>query len=160
MKTLNAKTKSRHTNYASTNGRFDSLQAAVILGKWSGFEEEVKSRGDIGARYSELLQEYITTPKIAGGNTHVYAQYTIRVEEEKRNKIRSGLKEKGIPTGVYYPKCFHEQPVFEHLGYEYGDFPESEKASKEVLSLPMHPFLSEGDQDMIVEKLRTQLRAG
>jgi len=160
LKTLNAKTKSRHTNYASTNGRFDSLQAAVILGKWSGFEEEVKSRGDIGARYSELLQDHVSTPKIAGGNTHVYAQYTIRVEEEKRNKIRSGLKEKGIPTGVYYPKCFHEQPVFEHLGYEYGDFPESEKASKEVLSLPMNPFLSEGDQDMIVEKLRTQLRAG
>ena len=54
------------------------------------------------------------------------------------------LNEMRIPTGVYYPTCFHEQPVFEHLGYKVGDFPESEKASNEVLSLPMHPFLSEG----------------
>jgi len=64
------------------------------------------------------------------------------VNADRRGEIRAGLKEKGIPTGVYYPKCFHEQPVFEHLGYEVGDFPVSEKASDEVLSLPMHPFLT------------------
>ena len=153
LKILHAKTNSRHTNYASTNGRFDTLQAAVLLGKWPGFDEEVEKRGEIGARYSELLKDHVKTPKIAEGNTHVYAQYTIRVDEDRRDEIRAGLKEAGIPTAVYYPKCFHEQPVFEHLGYTYGDFPESEKASKEVLSLPMHPFLSAEEQDEISTNL-------
>src|SRR6056297_572092 len=143
--------KRHYHTHVGTNGRFDSLQAAVILGKWSGFEDEVKARGEIGARYSELLKGHVTTPKIADGNTHVYAQYTVRVDENKRDEIEAGMKEKDIPTGVYYPKCFHEQPVFEHLGYKYGDFPESEKASKEVLSLPMHPFLYEDEQQLVVE---------
>lgn len=145
-----------HT-HVGTNGRFDSMQAAILLAKWPGFEDEVQKRADIGSRYSELLKDYVKTPVIAGGNTHVYAQYTIRVVEEKRDEIRAGLKEKGIPTGVYYPKCFHQQPVFEHLGYEVGDFPESEKASREVLSLPMHPFLSEEEQDEVVAALAEQM---
>jgi len=141
-----------HT-HVGTNGRFDTLQAAVLLGKWPGFEEEVQKRAEIGARYSELLKDAVVTPSIADGNTHVYAQYTVRVDEEKRDNIRSGLKEKDIPTGVYYPKCFHEQPVFENLGYKVGDFPQSEKASKEVMSLPMHPFLSGSDQHRIAAQL-------
>jgi UDP-2-acetamido-2-deoxy-ribo-hexuluronate aminotransferase len=141
-----------HT-HVGTNGRFDSMQAAVLLAKWPGFGDEVQKRSEIGARYSELLKDDVSTPLIAPGNTHVYAQYTIRVDEEIRDEIRSGLKEKGIPTGVYYPKCFHEQPVFEHLGYKVGDFPESEKASREVMSLPMHPYLSEGEQRKISDRL-------
>jgi len=60
------------------------------------------------------------------------------------------LKQAGIPTAVYYPKCLHEQPVFAPLGYKMGDFPESERASREVISLPMHPFLTEEEQDKIV----------
>jgi len=145
--------KRHYHTHVGTNGRFDSMQAAVILGKWKGFESEVKARGEIGARYSELLNDYCTTPKIADGNTHVYAQYTIRIDEGKRDEVVSGMKEADIPVGVYYPKCFHEQPVFEHLGYKYGDFPESEKASREVMSLPMHPFLSVDEQKEITHKL-------
>lgn len=147
-----------HHTHVGTNGRFDTLQAAVILGKWSGFTGEVRARGEIGARYSELLKgKQCVTPVVAKGNTHVYAQYTIRVAEERRDAIAAGLKDAGIPVGIYYPKCFHEQPVFEHLGYAYGDFPESEKASKEVLSLPMHPYLSEEDQVTITEELSRRL---
>ena len=146
-----------HHTLVGTNGRFDTLQAAVILGKWHGFEEEVQKRGEIGTRYSELFKDHVVTPKIADGNTHVYAQYTIRVDENRRDAIRAGLKETGIPTGIYYPKCFHEQPVFEHLGYSYGDFPESEKASREVLSLPMHPFLTEEQQKEVTDKLLSLL---
>jgi len=78
----------------------------------------------------------------------VYAQYTIRVGD--RDQLAGKLKEAGIPTAVYYPKCLHEQPVFEPLGYEWGNLPEAEKASREVISLPMHPFLSEEDQDKVV----------
>lgn len=141
-----------HT-HIGMNGRFDTLQAAVILGKWDGFEQEVEARGRIGARYSALLKDHVNTPVVADGNTHVYAQYTIRVEEQRRDDIVASMKEAGIPIGIYYPKCFHEQPVFEDLGYKYGDFPESEKASREVMSLPMHPFLSEEDQDLVVSTL-------
>ena len=145
--------KRHHHTHIGMNGRFDTLQAAVILGKWAGFEDEVKSRNQIGARYTELLSDHVFTPVVDKGNTHVYAQYTIRVDENNRDKIISSLKEQEVPVGIYYPKCFHEQPVFEYLGYEYGDFPESEKASREVLSLPMHPFLKKEEQDIIVENL-------
>src|SRR5690625_7609600 len=71
---------------------------------------------------------------------NVDEQNTVRGYEKRRDDIAAGMKERGIPVGIYYPKCFHEQPVFQPLGYSYGDFPESEKASREVLSLPMHPF--------------------
>ena len=87
----------------------------------------------------------------AEGNTHVYAQYTVRIHD--RDKVSEELKRLGIPSAVYYPKCLHEQPIFAMLGYQIGDFPESEKAAREVLSLPMHPFLSEADQDRIVHAL-------
>lgn len=142
-----------HHTHVGTNGRFDSMQAAVILGKWPGFRNEVIARQEVGARYSELLNNYVRTPVIAEGNNHVYAQYTIRVNEGIRDKVVAGMKEGGIPVGVYYPKCFHEQPVFQHLGYRYGEFPESEKASREVLSLPMHPFLTEKEQIEITTNL-------
>ena len=145
--------KRHHHTHIGMNGRFDTLQAAVILGKWPHFEDEVQARNQVGARYSELLKEHVTTPKILKGNTHVYAQYTIRVDENRRDEIVAGMKDTGIPVGIYYPKCFHEQPVFEHLGYTYGDFPESEKASREVLSLPMHPFLSIEEQKEVATKL-------
>lgn len=137
--------KRHHHTHIGMNGRFDTLQAAVILAKFPHFEKEVRRRGEIGARYSELLKDHATTPVIERGNTHVYAQYTIRVESDRRSEIQSALKEKGIPTGVYYPVCFHQQPVFKYLGYKVGDFPVSEKAAKEALSLPMHPFLNDSD---------------
>ena len=63
------------------------------------------------------------------------------------------LQDAGIPTAIYYPKCLHEQPVFEQLGYAWGTFPVAEKVSREVLSLPMHPFLEVKDQDRIVSAL-------
>jgi UDP-2-acetamido-2-deoxy-ribo-hexuluronate aminotransferase len=137
-----------HHPLLGTNGRFDSVQAAVLLAKLPHFDWELAQREEIGARYSAALQEFCTVPAVDPGNTHVYAQYTIRVPE--RDKVAARLKGLGIPTAVYYPKCLHEQPVFGTLGYHWGDFPESEKASREVLSLPMHPFLGQGDQEQII----------
>jgi len=145
-------TRRHHHTLVGTNGRFDTLQAAVILAKLPHFQNEVESRGAIGARYTELLSDFCKTPQVMEGNTHVYAQYTIRVPH--RETMAASLKEKGIPSAIYYPKCLHEQPVFGDLGYQYGDFPESEKASKEVISLPMHPFLSEADQDKVIEAVK------
>jgi UDP-2-acetamido-2-deoxy-ribo-hexuluronate aminotransferase len=137
-----------HHPLLGTNGRFDSVQAAVLLAKLPHFEWEVGERERIGARYSAGLGGHCTVPTVAPGNTHVYAQYTIRAGE--RDRLAGRLKAQGIPTAVYYPKCLHEQPVFAKLGYKRGDFPQSEKASREVLSLPMHPFLAETDQDQII----------
>ena len=157
-----------HHTLVGTNGRLDTLQAAVMLAKFPHFPAEVEARGRIGARYSELLgmpgvsgasdelevpESNIIPPSIMDGNTHVYAQYTVRVPADQRDEICAKLKENGIPTGVYYPACFHEQPVFEHLGYKWGDFPESERASREVLSLPMHPWLTEEEQQKIVREV-------
>lgn len=136
-----------HHPYLGMNGRFDTLQAAILLAKLPHFDNEVLARGILGARYSDLLRDSCTVPEVMPGNTHVYAQYTIRVPQ--RDALGEALKAKGIPTAVYYPKCLHEQPVFASCGYGYGDFPESEKAAKEVISLPMHPFLTESDQRTI-----------
>jgi UDP-2-acetamido-2-deoxy-ribo-hexuluronate aminotransferase len=150
--------KQRHHHpLLGMNGRFDTLQAAIILAKFPDFPWEVSERGRIGARYSELLKDVCTTPEVRSGNTHVYAQYTIRVPD--RNALGKRLKEAGVPTAVYYPKCLHEQPVFSALGYNYGDFPQAEKAAKEVISLPMHPFLGEKEQDKIVEAVKKALNA-
>ncbi len=134
------------------NGRLDTLQAAVLLAKLPHFPGEVAARERIGARYSELLRGTCVVPEIAPGNTHVYAQYTIRVAN--RDELGAKLKEEGIPTAVYYPKCLHEQPVFAPLGYQWGDFPACEKVSREVISLPMHPFLTDEEQDRIVAAVK------
>lgn len=132
-----------------TNGRLDTMQAAVLLAKLPHFEWEARERERLGARYSASLRPSCVPPVVAPFNTHVYAQYTIRVAD--REHAAEKLKAAGIPTGIYYPKCLHEQPVFSDLGYRIGNFPQSEKAAREVLSLPMHPFLTKSDQDKIVE---------
>lgn len=137
-----------HHTLVGMNGRFDTIQAAVLLAKFPHFPSEVRRREELGKRYSKLLESYCETPKIAKGNSHVYGQYTIRVPE--RDAFQGALKERGIPTAVYYPKCLHQQPVFRSLGYELGRFPVSEQASRQVLSLPMHPLLSEDDQNRVV----------
>lgn len=141
-----------HHPLLGMNGRFDTLQAAILRAKWPHFEQEVEARNRIGARYTEQLKDCCVTPRVLPGNTHVYAQYPIRVAE--RERLGEALKAQGIPTAVYYPKCLHEQPVFAGLGYRWGDFPESERASREVLSLPMHPFLTEQEQDRVIAALR------
>jgi UDP-2-acetamido-2-deoxy-ribo-hexuluronate aminotransferase len=144
--------KRHHHSVLGLNGRFDTLQAAVLLAKLPRFEWEVQQRGRIGARYSDGLRAVCWVPKVAPGNTHVYAQYTIRLPD--RDSVAARLKERGISTAIYYPKCLHQQPVFADLALRPGQFPEAEKAAREVLSLPMHPFLSEGDQDTVINAVR------
>ncbi len=144
----------RHNhNYIGTNGRFDTIQAAVLLAKFPHFKNEIKKRSEIGLRYSRNLKDYVKVPYVLNGNTHVYAQYTIRVNNKIRNHIIQSLKDKGIPSGIYYPKPIHLQKAFSDLNYKLGDFPESEKAASEVISLPMHPFLEKKDQDYIINTL-------
>lgn len=143
-----------HHTCIGMNGRFDTLQAAILLVKLTRFDWEVERRGALGARYTELLRPLLdetgrgTTPMVAPGNTHVYAQYTLRAKDREARQQR--LKDAGIPTAIYYPKCLHEQPAFAYCGYQPGDFPVAEQAAREVFSLPMHPELTEEDQQRIV----------
>ena len=147
--------KRHHHPYLGMNGRFDSIQAAVLLAKLPNFESEIMERARIGARYTEALRGLCVVPEVMPGNTHVYAQYTIRVPG--REALAAALKAEGIPTAVYYPKGLHEQPVFANLGHRPGAFPVTEQAAREVISLPMHPFLSETDQDKIIAAVQSAL---
>lgn len=123
------------------NGRMDTLQAAVLLAKLEVFDEEVASRGRIGARYTELLGKSVVTPFIEAENSSVYAQYTVQVEN--RSVVQKKLSELGVPTAVHYPVPLHLQPVFAGLGQCKGSFPIAEAASDRVMSLPMHPYLTD-----------------
>lgn len=141
------------------NGRLDTLQAAVLLAKMEIFEDEVQARGRLGARYSELIDDAfadiadeVSAPYIEDGCTSVYAQYTIQVKN--RSKVEAGLKARAIPTAVHYPVPLHFQPVFGDIGQGPGSFPISEAAAERVLSLPMHPYLTDAQQVRVVEALR------
>lgn len=141
-----------HHPYLGMNGRLDTLQAAILLAKLPCFKEEICAREKIGTLYSQLLHPYCIIPQVQKGNTHVYAIYTIRVKN--RENLQNSLKTEGISSVVYYPKCIHEQPVFASLGYRKGHFPVSEQAAQEVLSLPMHPWLTEEQQERVINIVR------
>jgi UDP-2-acetamido-2-deoxy-ribo-hexuluronate aminotransferase len=144
------------------NGRLDTLQAAVLLAKLEIFPDEVESRIRIGARYSQLIEEAfakesdparkVVTPYIAPDCTSVYAQYTIEVAD--RAKVEQGMKARGVPTAVHYPVPLHLQPVFGNLGQGVGSFPVSEAVGNRVISLPMHPYLTEAQQAQVVAALK------
>jgi UDP-2-acetamido-2-deoxy-ribo-hexuluronate aminotransferase len=143
--------KRHYHPYVGMNGRLDTLQAAILLAKLPQWQAEVEARGRIGARYTAALRGAVGVPEVLPANTHVYAQYTIR--SPQRDMLAERLKHAGIPTAVYYPKCLHEQPVFAGTG-RFGDFPESERASREVLSLPMSSDLPPQVQDRIIAAVR------
>ncbi|MDR0620427.1 MAG: DegT/DnrJ/EryC1/StrS family aminotransferase [Deltaproteobacteria bacterium] len=136
------------------NSRLDTLQAAVLLVKLSAFPEELDLRQEVALRYERALVGMVPScPAVPGGRLSSWAQYTIRVPAVHREAIMAHMKDLGVPTAIYYPKCLHLQPVFAALGGRVGDLPVAERASAEVLSLPMHPYLTESDQDRIVSAL-------
>ncbi len=143
--------KEREAHYTlGTNGRCDSLQAAIIHAKFANFrDEEIALRQQVGARYSEALKDHVGVPAIHPGNTHIYAQYTIR--PKNRDSLAEALKAADIPSAVYYRKPLHVQQVFAELPCAQKAFPNTQQASLEVISLPFHPYLSEADQYRIIE---------
>lgn len=145
--------KERESHYIlGTNGRCDSLQAAIVEAKFPNFrDEEIELRQKVGQRYSNALKDYVTVPAIQAGNTHIYAQYTIR--PKNRDRLAEALKAVDIPCAVYYKKCLHQQAVFADLACAKKSFPVAEKASQEVISLPFHPYLTQADQDRIIESV-------
>jgi UDP-2-acetamido-2-deoxy-ribo-hexuluronate aminotransferase len=140
-------------------GRLDSIQAAVLLGKLEVFDDEVAARHRLGARYEALIAERFGTgpqarvraPAVEASNTCVWAQYTVEVEQ--REIVETRMKNLGVPTAVHYPLALHQQPVFADLGHGEGDFPASESAARRVISLPMHPYLTDDQQVQVIEAL-------
>lgn len=137
------------------NARMDTIQAAILKEKLKLFPSEVQLREKIGERYNELLKSSVKTPYICSGNTSVYAQYTIEVPN--RAAIQQRMNEQGIPTAVHYPIAMHMQTALSQYGFKKGDFPISERASERVMSLPMHPYLSQSEQNTIVDALKVCL---
>ncbi|CAN0150120.1 unnamed protein product, partial [Chrysoparadoxa australica] len=133
------------------NGRLDTLQAAVLLAKMEIFEDEVQVRGRLGARYSEALSDLVQTPHLAAGNTSVYAQYTVQVDQ--RDAVQARLKDAGVPTAVHYPVPLNQQPAL----YTDDPVPVADAAAERVMSLPMHPYLTEAEQDEVVAALKAAL---
>jgi dTDP-4-amino-4,6-dideoxygalactose transaminase len=132
------------------NGRLDTLQAAVLLVKLGIFADELNRRQEVAHRYEKLLDGAFATPAVPGGSLSAWAQYTVRVDN--RDAVAAALGRAGVPTAVYYPRPLHHQPAYR--GFPTApDMRESERAAREVLSLPMHPYLEAGDQDRIAESL-------
>jgi dTDP-4-amino-4,6-dideoxygalactose transaminase len=136
--------------------RMATIQAAVLLVKLPYVAAWTQERIAIAARYDRLFAgcPQVITPVVAAGNKHVYHQYTIRVPGGRRDELREHLRNKGIGSGVYYPLALHLQPCFAHLGGKPGDLPESERATQEVLSLPVHERITEEQQVRIVDTIR------
>ena len=132
--------------------RLDNLQAAVLLIKIKSYNEAINMRQAAAERYHKMLDGIIQTPVVKNYNTSVWAQYSIKIPS--RDLIKSKLKEQGIPTAVYYPKPLHLQKCFEYLNYKTGDFPVSEKAAEEIISLPINPYITEFEQEFIVKELK------
>jgi len=152
---LHGQDRRYHHPRLGLTGRLDSIQAAVLLAKMEVFDDEVAARARLADRYSELLREAfadepaaVRTPYVAPLNTCVYAQYTIEVEH--RDAFVARMTALGVPTAVHYPVPLHRQPVFEYLGLPPGRFPVAEAAAHRVVSLPMHPYLTEADQVRVV----------
>ena len=140
-----------HHIRVGVNSRLDTLQAAILLPKLAIFEEEVTQRQQVAQRYDALLNQagIHTTPYIEPHNTSVYAQYTIRVKN--REALQQKLKAAGIPTVVHYPIPLNQQPA---VADNTAQLPVGDTVAQQVLSLPMHPYLSPADQQTIVDALQ------
>jgi len=133
------------------NGRMDTLQAAITIEKLSIFSEELKKRNEIAERYNEALLPHTKTPYVMDGAVSTWAQYTMIVHN--RDELQACLKEKCVPTAVYYPKPLHLQTAYKDYPVAGGQLPVSERLSGEVLSLPMHPYLEEDVQAYIIKAI-------
>lgn len=150
-----------HHSRLGINGRLDTLQAAILLAKLDLFTSEIEARQKVANRYTSLIKKglkenpelshILSVPFIKPENISVYAQYTIEVLN--REILQKKMKARGIPTAVHYPSSLHQQPIFAPYRISEDHYPVSERASSHVLSLPMHPYLKQSEQEFIVNAL-------
>jgi dTDP-4-amino-4,6-dideoxygalactose transaminase len=139
------------------NGRFDTIQAAVLIEKLKIFPEEISTRNAIAQRYSRELADLAIVPHVMEGATSVWAQYTMRLPGRRRAAFAAALKANGIPTAVYYPIPVNRQEAYRDFPVVDGGVPVSERLAEEVISLPMHAYLDEPTQDRIIAAARHAL---
>jgi len=137
------------------NSRLDALQAAVLRAKLPHLEAWSEARRRNAAFYNDALADVheIQTPFIDPKNTSIFNQYTIRAQ--RRDELQAHLNRQKIGNSIYYPLPLHLQPCFAYLGYKEGSLPESERAAKEVISLPIYPELTRAQLDEVVSAVRT-----
>ena len=137
------------------NSRLDTIQAAILLPKLEAFKEyELENRNKFAKMYTEKLKDVVKTPVVPEGYESSWAQYTIILEsEEERNFVQAKLKEKEIPTMIYYPIPLHKQIVYKDYNFNVDDLKVSEELTKKVLSLPMHPYMTNEQVDSISEQV-------
>ncbi|MEA2076426.1 MAG: DegT/DnrJ/EryC1/StrS family aminotransferase [Candidatus Marinimicrobia bacterium] len=136
------------------NGRMDTLQAAILRVKLKYFPNEIKERNRVADAYTAALKDTVNTPVVLKDNLSVWAQYTIRVQN--RDELRDILAKDDIPTAVHYPMPLPKQEAFKYLD-QGMDFPVSNRLSETVVSLPMHPFLSEEEINFITQKIKVAI---
>jgi len=147
-------TKKYHYQIIGTSSRLDALQSAVLSVKLKHLNKWTKIRQKNADYYTKQLKNIkeIIVPMFQCSMFHVFNQYTIRAKN--RNQLQKYLKQNNIPTQIYYPYPLHLQPAFKYLNYKKNNLPETEKACKEVLSLPIYPELPPKDQDYIIKKIK------
>jgi dTDP-4-amino-4,6-dideoxygalactose transaminase len=157
MLRMHGSKKKYYHDILGTNSRLDALQAAVLRVKLRHLDSWAAGRQSRADRYRRLFTEqdlasFVTCPPRPPAKFHhVYNQFTIRVSH--RDALKEALRLAGIPTEIYYPLCLHLQPAFHYLGYQVGSLPVAEKASREVLSLPVFPELKDSQQDLVVQSV-------
>ena len=139
------------------NGRMDTIQAAILIEKLAIFPDEIAARQAVARRYTERLSNVVAVPTVPDGSASAWAQYTIRLPAGQRDRVAAAMKAEGVPTAVYYPRPLHHQPAFRDSPVPASGLAASERAAAEVLSLPMHPYLSKADQDRVCETLARAL---
>jgi len=147
--------KDKYRNYLiGMNGRLDALQAAILRVKLKHLDAWSEARRRHAAYYTDAFRscEPVQTPVTELDNLHIYNQYILRVP--KRDELQVHLKEQQIGNAIYYPISLHLQECYQHLGYNVGDFPESEKAAQETIAVPVYPELSQEQQDYVIETIR------
>ena len=142
------------------NSRMDSIQAAILLVKLKAFKEyELVNVNKVADRYTEQLKDVAKTPCVPEGFYSSWAQYTLQVEnKEVRAGLQAALKALDIPTAIYYPIPMHRQTAFNYLNFDDNRCPVADLLADTVISLPIHPYLTEADQDMICEAVRKYLQ--
>ena len=134
------------------NSRLDTLQAAILIEKLTILKDEIEARNVVAKRYTAALADIVKVPKVIDGVRSVWAQYTIQIDDGDRARAR--LKAAGVPTAVYYPKPLHQQTAYEDFPVAAGGLAVSERLSRSVLSLPMHPYLEKATQNCVVTAVR------
>ena len=136
-------------SFLGYNSRLDEIQAAILRIKLRHIDEYNQKRQNIAKIYTSVLHNTVQCPVEIQDRTHVYHQYTIRTPE--RNEVKKALEDNSISSVVYYPIPLHLQEAFKFLGHSIGDFPESETAANEVLSLPIYPEMEPDTAEIIAE---------